>query len=375
MEYQSTSQNDGRQRLGRTLRADFARKSFWRDLKREWRELSDFAFSPDERAQLASMGSLHRWFATGWRILKRMVLRLPPFRRLLLVVGLAFLFVGRVTVSEGDQNATVSFLPFGALIVLFLLFLELKDKLLARSELEAGRAVQRTLLPERSTAFPGWSLWLFTSAANEVGGDLVDYIRLDDARAGLVLADVAGKGLKAALFMSKLHTIVHTCAPEAASPAAAVTAVNRAFHRDSPAEMFASMLYLELRAHGGEARMVNAGHPPPLLVHGRAVQELSKGERALGLGPETVYTETAVTLEPGDCLVVYSDGVSEACNEQREFFGLERLRKLLSSAPASSAPALGEAIVAEIERFIGDARPHDDLSIIVIQREQRPEGT
>ena len=112
----------------------------------------------------------------------------------------------------GSTQISIHFPTLGIAILLFILMLELKDKLLAREELEAGRAVQRALMPDSGPTIPGWDVSLFTRSANDVGGDLVDYVPLDDQRNGLVLGDVAGKGLPAALLMAKLQSTLRALA-------------------------------------------------------------------------------------------------------------------------------------------------------------------
>ena len=130
-------------------------------------------------------------------------MKLTPTRRVLLALGLFFLAVGNFQLRSANVHITVP--AFGPIFIIFVLMLELKDKLVARHELEAGRSVQFALMPESTPAIPGWDVWLYTRPANDVGGDLVDHVPIDTTHHGVALGDVAGKALPAALLMVKLR--------------------------------------------------------------------------------------------------------------------------------------------------------------------------
>jgi sigma-B regulation protein RsbU (phosphoserine phosphatase) len=253
-------------------------------------------------------------------------------------------------------------------IILFILMLELKDKLLAKEELEAGRAVQNALMPPRSPEVPGWRLWLYTRSANEVGGDLVDFVRIHDRRYGVAVGDVAGKGLRAALMTAKLQATLNALVSESSSLRTFIAKLNRIFCRDCLPNLFASLLFVEFRADSGKVRLVNAGHLPPLLVRGSNVTPLQKGGVALGLMPATRFTEQSLNLRKNDLLFIYSDGLTDAQNEAGEFFGEQRLLGLLSALKDSSADQIGEALITHVNRFMGEARAADDLSIAILKR-------
>lgn len=306
-------------------------------------------------------------FFFAWWILKSMLLKVSPGRRILLVLGIVLVFFNPEMNAEGVQVDNLDF--FGSMLILLVLMLELKDKLLARDELEAGRKIQQALMPERSQSLPGWSLWVFTRPANEVGGDLVDYLELEKNIAAVTLADVSGKGLKAALLTAKIQATVRALAPDMRSLAKLVAKMNEIFHRDSLPNIFASLLYVELKPNTGALRYVNAGHYPPLVIRKGKIDQLPKGEAALGLVGTTSYTERSAELKQGDVFVAYSDGVTEASNMQGVFFGIDRLMNLLSTSQKRTAQSLGEEIVHEVDRFIGDAYRNDDLSLVIIRRE------
>jgi len=354
--------------IGRTLRDDLRGSDFRRTIPREFRDLRDFMLDEERRKRLQDMNFLKRWILVAWWLLKALVLKLTPIRRILLVIGLV-LVVFRAGYSQDGQDVQVNFQVAGVLILLFVLALELKDKLVARKELEAGHAVQEALMPERTPHVAGWSVWLYSRSAIEVGGDLVDFLRLDENRYGTAVADVAGKGLSAALLSAKLQAMLRVFAPDFKSLAELGSKLNQVFCRVTLRNVFASLVYVELRPNSGTIRLLNAGHPPPVIVRGTSVQKLDKGGPALGIMHTAVYDEQHFELSKDDVLLVYSDGITEARNGAGEFYGEQRLLHGLQHPAGVSAKVIGESLIAEIDRFVGEAQAHDDLTIAVLRRE------
>jgi len=289
-----------------------------------------------------------------------MVFKLSPFRRILLIASIIFIVSGR-----NNQNSNA---PIGFLILLLVLILELKDKLLAQDELAAGHAVQSAMIPDRSPSLSGWDIWVYTHPANEVGGDFVDYLKVDANRLGVALGDVAGKGLGAALFMVKLQSTLRALAPDFASLAELGERINAIFCRDGIPGRFASLIYLEIQPDSGIVRMVNAGHLPPVVVHGETIEEMPQGAAALGIMPGTAFNEQKVALQPEGLLVIYSDGITEARNDKDDFFGEQRLFSLLPELRKLSAEAAGSRLIDEVKKIVSSAQPSDDLSLIMLKR-------
>jgi len=364
------SQSDGEPKLGKTLLDDVQRGDFSRVVRREYRELKEMMLTEERQKRLGEMGRFRRWFWSSWWLLKALILKLTPARRILLVIGIVLVLMSR-TVSYRGQDLQVNFNAsvFGAVCILFVLMLELKDKLLARRELEAGRAVQTALTPERNPLVAGWGIWLFTRSANEVGGDLVDFAKLSENRFGIAVGDVAGKGLRAALLSAKLQATLRALAPDFLSLDKLAAKLNEIFCRDSLPNLFASIFYLELQPDSGVVRTVNAGHIPPLLIRSAQIHKLEKGGVALGLLPGATFSEQSIEFESGDVLVVYSDGLTEARNEEGAFFGEQRFTDLITTLAGRSAESIGEQIITQIDRFVGEARPNDDISIAILKRQ------
>jgi hypothetical protein len=356
-------------KLAQTLIADFRRGDLKRTVRRDWGELKEFYLDQHRKACLQEMGKFKRFFMMMWWLVKSLFFKLTPVRRVLLVISFVFilqsgtiLYSGN-NVQFGNDTGKIAFI-----VLLFILMLELKDKLMAQSELAAGRSVQRALMPKHNPVLSGWEVWMMTKPANEVSGDFVDYLGLGENRYGLALGDVAGKGLKAALLMVKLQATLRALAADFNSLAELGAKLNYILRRDSLPDSFASLVYLEMQPDSGSIRLLNAGHMPPLVLRSAKVEEIPRGASALGVVPEAVFDEQSVAMQDGDTFLIYSDGLTEARNEAGAFFGEPRLFSLLSTLGGLAAHEIGARILAEVEAFVGEARAHDDLSLIVLKR-------
>ena len=208
--------------------------------------------------------------------------------------------------------------------------------------------------------------------ANDVGADLVDYIDLPNDRLGVVLGDVAGKGLGAALLTAKLQATLRALVPGCPSLSDLGAQMNEIVHRDGIDNRFVTLFYFELQPGHGSLRYLNAGHNPPLVQRARSTESLMASAIPLGMMAGTTYAEGKVKLDPGDMLVVYSDGLTEARNDRDEEFGSERLQALLPRLRGLTAEQSVGVIIDEVNAFLGRERAHDDLSLVVLVR---PGGT
>lgn len=347
---------------------DIRNSDFRSTFSKEWHEIKEFFLDDNQRDELEKMGAFKRFFyMTGW-LFKSLFLKLAPMNRILLIFALIFL-ISDVNVSRSEGGGSSHSMDlFAGIIFLFIIMLELKDKLLAKSELKAGRSVQKALIPEGDPKIPGWSAWLFTRPANDVGGDLVDYMKIDKERYGIVLADVVGKGLPAALLMAKLQATLRAVATDFSNVAHLGEKINKIFYRDTMRKSFASMAYLELNTYSNNVKVLNAGHLPPVIIRKEQTTELPKGGPGIGLSPLSSYNEIEIDIRKDDMILIFSDGVTEARNEDGLFFGKEKLLWHIEKTKGLPATKFGESLVSKIDEFIGDARTHDDLSIIVLKR-------
>ena len=360
MDQETTRRADPAERPTISLVNDFRSGEIKHSLQRDLREISEFYLDDSTRDRLSSMGRVKKSFVVSIEVMKSMFLKLTPARRLMLILAI-FLAINGLGDSTGQVLS-------GFVILTFILVLELKDKLLAQDELAAGRVVQRALMPDRSPQLKGWDTWIYTRPANDVGGDLVDYLSMDKERLGISVGDVAGKGLPAALLMAKLQATVRAVAPEYESLADLGVRVNQIFRRDGIPSRFASLAFLTLSAGSSKIRLLNAGHMPPVVCRDKAVEEIPHISPALGLMELPTFEEQEIEMAPGDFLIVFSDGVSEARNEFGAFFGTVRLEKLLPMLRHHTAADIGERIVRRVEEFVGEAPWMDDLSIAIVRR-------
>jgi serine phosphatase RsbU (regulator of sigma subunit) len=339
-------------------------------LRRDLKDIYQFYLDEDTRTRLSNMGRLKRWFTLFVWLMKSLILKLTPARRILLMLCLVLFFFGDLFFPIAKIQNQPSFHFYSFLILFFILMLELKDKLLAWDDLAAGRVVQTAMIPDEKPVLSGWDLLLFTRPANEVGGDLVDYMPVGDGHLGLSLGDVAGKGFGAALLMSKLQATIRAIAPNCKSLAELGTQVNKIFCRDGLPTRFTSLVYIEITPDSGLIRTLNAGHLPPIAITKKSIEEMQRGAPALGILPDANYEEQRIELRSGEVMLVYSDGLIEARDERGQFFGEARLMELLPKLRGLSADAMGSRLLGELGRFVGDAQPSDDLSFILLKRTQ-----
>jgi hypothetical protein len=358
-----------RTRFRHLLRDDLRRGDFRRTISRDFGELKELFLDEERKEKLAGMNRTRALLQTGWWLFVAMLRKLTPARRLLLVLAIILTILPQHIETWGrNVRFSIETSPVAFLLLLFVITLELKDKLLARDELEAGRKVQLALTPEQSPLIGGWSVWLFTRTANEVGGDLVDLQRLESGKYRISLADVAGKGLRAALIATKLQATIRACSDNFVKLGDLGGRLNRVFYRDSLRNFFASLVCVEITPADGTVWYINAGHLPPLILRGDAIEETPKGGPAIGIIPDAESMGREVAIRDGDVFLVYSDGITEAKNTLGDFFGQQRLADALRNGSHLDARSIGEGIVAQVDRFTGDAPVYDDLSLVVLKK-------
>jgi sigma-B regulation protein RsbU (phosphoserine phosphatase) len=342
-------------------------RDFWQTLFRDFRDIREFYLEEEQKNRLESMKPIGRGFHLASWLFKSLLLKLTRIRRLLLFIALFILFFQNSQIHFGSTKVTFNLGDLGGLILVFILMLELKDKLLARNELAEGRAIQMRLLPDPNPKIAGWDVWLYSKPANDVGGDLIDCIRFNDEHHILVLGDVSGKGLPAALLMVKLQATLRALFTESTLLADLGFQINRIFHRDGITRSFATLVVLDIRGGPGKIQMLNAGHTPPVFIRGGIPRATAKGDPALGLMADTPYKVIDAVMQKGDILLVYSDGINESCDPQGECFGNDRLFSLLRDLPDIHPTDLGVRILEAVQHFRGEARPEDDQTLLILK--------
>ncbi len=343
---------------------------FWNGVRRDLKDLYAFYVDEETRQQFSRMGVVRRSFKVVLRILGALYSKLTPVRQALLVLSIILFILPRTGFSEGRASVDITWAPMGFILLLLILLLELKDKLLAKDELRAGHSVQEALMPRDTPRLEGWEFWLSTTPANDVGGDLVDYLKLDSGLLDLTLADVAGKGLGAALMAAKVQATLRAFAPESPSLTEMATKVNSILCRDGVPSRFVTLAYARLKSGSPTARILNAGHLPPLILRSNSLEHLPRVAPAIGLTDQAQFTEQEVTLSAGDYLIFVSDGILEARSEQDMFFGEERLNQLLERSRDLGAEPLGREILRKVGEFTGSASRSDDISLVIARKIQ-----
>ena len=237
-------------------------------------------------------------------------------------------------------------------------------------ELQMAYRVQSSLLPAETPQLPGWDFAARWKPARQVAGDYYDFIPYPDGRLGLVIADVTDKGMPAALYMAFTRSIVRASLDGAPSPSEGLMRANRLICAESTFGFFVTLFYAELDPTAGQLTYVNAGHNPPL--HLRAgdpgPQPLVRTGMPLGIEPELTYGQAVMRLEPGDLLLLYTDGVTEGCDPQGQQFGLERLQASLLKWRGASCGALLAGVEQDLAAFASGALAEDDVTLVAARR-------
>jgi len=238
-----------------------------------------------------------------------------------------------------------------------------------RQQLEKARQIQMRLLPVGAPQPDGYELAGLTVPCYAVGGDYYDFIPLSKGRLAIILADVAGKGLEAALLVSCLHACLHTQAGHTISPAEKIAAVSRYIFANTAAEKFATLFYAELDTRHHALNCVNAGHNPPLLVRadGR-VEQVGSGGHPVGLMENATFATARLDIEKNDLLLIYSDGLTEAADKRGEQFGSERLQQALKANLNLPVGQLLDRLLQTHTDFLKGEKPSDDVTMTALRR-------
>lgn len=369
------------------LSADDVQRLFTRDTAEAYRF---FARGIDQDA-LSRLPLVRRWATHARLFFLAFAMRLSPPRRVLYAVALVAAVFGLIGLFRGFGMHTVPFtgvpilevqLPaptwvpgtlwlVSSLILLnLLILLEVADRLSLKGDLEVARDIQLAMLPSGTWSNNAVAACGLTRPANTVGGDFYDILPLPDGRLVIAVGDVAGKGSPAALLMALLLAILRTLVDEGLKAGELAGRLNVQVARHAPASRFITLFYGEYEPATGRLTYVNAGHMPPLVrraATGRSERLASTGV-ALGMFEESTYEAESVVLEPGDLLVLYSDGITEAENPRGEPFEDAGLERVLSNLAVDDLSAAGRTIFSAVQRHAEDTRFADDLTVLLLKR-------
>ena len=239
-------------------------------------------------------------------------------------------------------------------------------------ELSVGRRIQLALLPHRFPQVDGWSFAAAYEAAREVGGDLYDAfpVRGKADRVGLVVADVTGKGIPAALLMADCRALLHAATDNAPTPGDAIGRGNRILVTERPTSLFVTAFLGVLETATGVLRYSSAGHEPPSLIRADgSLERLEAAGTLLGAFADVTYEDQVVALEPGDILAIHTDGITDARDPAGTFFGEDRLESSLRASAGQPPADVATSLVDAVRTFRAGAEPFDDLALLLVGRD------
>lgn len=245
---------------------------------------------------------------------------------------------------------------------------ELREREQFEHELRVAQRIQQALLPKELPLLDDWEIVPYYQPAREVGGDFYDFLTLPDGRVGVIIGDVSGKGVAAALVMANTQSVLRAVSQVSATPGELLSQVNEVLWTYIPPNMFVTCFCGILNPESGRFTYANAGHNPPLRQHGGKPTDLRATGMPLGLMPGMTYEVKATVLLPGDGVLFYSDGLIEAHNTEREMLGSSRLKALVTEH-VSGVKHLTAYVVAELRRFTGEHwEQEDDITLVTLER-------
>jgi len=255
-----------------------------------------------------------------------------------------------------------------------MIYSEAAEKRRIDRDLSTARDIQRILLPAAPPLTPGFEIASLNIAASHVSGDYYDYIKIDDRRVGIAIADVSGKGVSASLIMAMCRSVLRSTALTTDSAATVLQHVNRQLYPDIKEDMFISMAYLILDLEEKKIHLARAGHDAPLHYHGRnkSVTKLTPPGMALGIDSGSVFDrvtgDSEVLLDEGDCVILYTDGVTEALDANGSEFGIGRLIEVVTTSATESASTIVNRVNEKVKTFVGNQPQTDDITLVVIRK-------
>ena len=350
------------------LTTDEVRRLFGRDAAQVYRVLTR-----EQDLSREPAGRVKRFFFRAKIVFLGLSYKLTPARRVLFAVSIIAAVLGlfQFRARVGAQDIAVNLFPFWFLVsvagLVFLLALELVDRVLVRDELEVARQLQRDLLPSAAPDVPGYRIAHSYRTANEIGGDYYDFLPLPDGRLVLVIGDASGHGMAAGLLMAIANAALKLAIEVDPAPERVAALLNRVLWRTGDRRAFMSLFYGLLTPATGQLEYVCAGHPFPHLRRASGeVEELGQGGLPLGIRENVEVTSADVTLSAHDLLLLYSDGLPESVNATGEAFGFERLRALIRTE--AEPQAILDRFLRALATHIAGEPLTDDVSIVVVAR-------
>ena len=345
----------------------------WGQMKADARSTYSF-YSHDVDWEAINQGK--RWkriLRAAWALFQAMLMKLTPARRVLLLIA-CVLLIFHLNFHFGDQNYSFDMGGIGSAILFLLLALELADRVTMKRDLEIARDIQHWLVPEQPPVVPGMDIAFASRPQNTVAGDYYDaFLRpnLEGTAPSLlmVIADVAGKSVPAALLMATFQASIHSLAERPGDLDELARDVNRYACAHSLAGLrFTTAFIAQHEPASRQFRYVNAGHNAPFLRRASGeIVRLSEGGMPFGINSAAEYASVAVNIQPGDLLVIFTDGLPEAVNNSGEEYGEVRLQHRVEHFAGEAAASLLTVIMADVDAFVANARQHDDITCMAVR--------
>ena len=359
----------------RTLIDDYTRDLTARDLQRvftrETPSMVSFFTQGTQQAEVTQKDLLRHPFRNTRQFFLAFAMRLTAARRMLYAGAVLLFFVGMIDGLTPDPGEPVWDTGLFKLLVAFalihlILLLEVADRLTLKHELNVARDIQRAMLPAGTLTVGAIEAHGETQPANTVGGDFYDILPRADGQVLVILGDVAGKGTPAALLMALFLAMTRTLLDESLPPAVLALRLNEQLMRHAPRSRFITAFIALCDPRTGDVRYVNAGQNPPMLrrISGR-LEWLPPTGMALGLSRMATYEEASLRLGPGDVLLAYSDGITEAESPAGVSFDDEGLRVLADQMAGLRAGLVARRVIDEVKAHTDDTTLFDDLTVLV----------
>ncbi len=349
-------------------------QQLWGQMKADARATYSF-YSHD--VDWEAMGKGRHWkrpFRIAWALFQAMLMKLTPARRVLLLIACVLLLVN-LKFNFSDRQVSFDLGGIGTAILFVLLALELADRITMKRDLEIAREIQHWLVPEHPPAVPGVDIAFATRPQNTVAGDYYDaFLRAGpEGHAGqsllMVVADVAGKSVPAALLMATFQASIHSLAGRPGSLDELARALNQYASDHSLMGMrFTTAFLAEYDSSAHSVRYVNAGHNAPFLRRAAGTMErLSEGGMPFGIDASTEYRSEGVAIGSGDLLVIFTDGLAEAVNGSGEEYSEARIQARVETFTQESAATVLALLMGDVDTFVGPARQHDDITCMAVR--------
>jgi len=347
-------------------------------VQRDAREALQFYMREIDFEEINPLPRYRRYPTIVWRGFAALAYRLSPVRRITFAVATALFLFGNIQllISESrleGAGSSVSLLLISFVLLFLVLLLELRDKLALKGDLEIAREIQFGLVPQGPFRQDDFQINCSMRPANTVGGDYYDVIELEAHRLGLVIADVAGKGMPAALLMALLQGSLRTLITAGHRNSDLISKLNVYLCSSIPDNSLITLFYGELDTLTGDLTYINAGHNAPMILReNQAVERLHSNGLILGFSPDAAFPTGTTRIAETDLLLLFTDGISEAFNPKEEEYGEKRIETFLLKHRNGTTDALIQELIDDVLEHCGSARLKDDMTLMAVTCKKPP---